>query len=123
MDENANPVWMLSLLLLAATGAQAAKVYSWTDSQGSFTTRMPLPGQKAKEVDLRVAPSSAVPRSVQVDNFNSLTGVDAKKEKEAAKLVIELLSRNRAAPCATTPATWCFRVRSAPNRRPSTMCA
>lgn len=32
------------------------------------------------------------PRSVQVDNFNSLTGVDAKKEEEAAKLVIELLS-------------------------------
>lgn len=29
---------------------------------------------------------------MQVDNFNSLTGVDAKKEKEAAKLVIELLS-------------------------------
>ena len=31
-------------------------------------------------------------RSVQVDNFNSLTGVDAKKEEEAAKLTIELLS-------------------------------
>ena len=54
----------------------------------------PPPGKNAKEVDLRVAPllGSSAPRSVQVDNFNSLTGADAKKEKEAAKLTIELLS-------------------------------
>lgn len=53
----------------------------------------PPPGQQAKEVDLRVAPLiGGAPRSVQVDNFNSLTGVDAKKEEEAAKLVIEMLS-------------------------------
>ena len=55
--KNANPVWMLSLLLLVATGAQAAKVYSWIDSQGVVHyTDAPPPGQKAKEVDLRVAP-------------------------------------------------------------------
>ncbi|HDX8401894.1 TPA: DUF4124 domain-containing protein [Aeromonas dhakensis] len=92
--ETAYPVWMLSLLLLATSAAQAAKVYSWTDNQGVVHyTDAPPPGQKAKEVDLRVAPFiGTAPRSVQVDNFNSLTGVNAKKEKEAAKLVIELLS-------------------------------
>ncbi|ELM3751629.1 MULTISPECIES: DUF4124 domain-containing protein [Aeromonas] len=92
--KTAYPVWMLSLLLLATSAAQAAKVYSWTDNQGVVHyTDAPPPGQKAKEVDLRVAPFiGTAPRSVQVDNFNSLTGVDAKKEKEAAKLVIELLS-------------------------------
>lgn len=92
--KTAYPVWMLSLLLLATSAAQAAKVYSWTDNQGGVHyTDAPPPGQKAKEVDLRVAPFiGTAPRSVQVDNFNSLTGVDAKKEKEAAKLVIELLS-------------------------------
>lgn len=92
--KTAYPVWMLSLLLLATSAAQAAKVYSWTDNQGVVHYRdAPPPGQKAKEVDLRVSPFiGTAPRSVQVDNFNSLTGVDAKKEKEAAKLVIELLS-------------------------------
>lgn len=92
--KTAYPAWMLSLLLLATSAAQAAKVYSWTDNQGIVHyTDAPPPGQKAKEVDLRVAPFiGTAPRSVQVDNFNSLTGVDAKKEKEAAKLVIELLS-------------------------------
>ncbi|HDZ8829640.1 TPA: DUF4124 domain-containing protein [Aeromonas dhakensis] len=92
--KTAYPVWMLSLLLLATSAAQAAKVYSWTDNQGVVHyTDAPPPGQKTKEVDLRVAPFiGTAPRSVQVDNFNSLTGVDAKKEKEAAKLVIELLS-------------------------------
>ena len=92
--KNADPVWMLSLLLLATSAAQAAKVYSWTDNQGVVHyTDAPPPGQKAKEVDLRVAPFiGTAPRSVQVDNFNSLTGVNAKKEKKAAKLVIELLS-------------------------------
>ncbi|WP_336290005.1 DUF4124 domain-containing protein [Aeromonas dhakensis] len=92
--KTAYPVWMLSLLLLATSAAQAAKVYSWTDNQGVVHyTDAPPPGQKAKEVDLRVAPFiGTAPRSVQVDNFNNLTGVDAKKGKEAAKLVIELLS-------------------------------
>ncbi|WP_440892589.1 DUF4124 domain-containing protein [Aeromonas dhakensis] len=92
--KTAYPVWMLSLLLLVTSAAQAAKVYSWTDNQGVVHyTDAPPPGQKAKEVDLRVAPFiGTAPRSVQVDNFNSLTGVNAKKEKEAAKLVIELLS-------------------------------
>lgn len=90
---NTYPVWALSLLL-ASMGAQAAKVYSWTDSKGVVHyTDAPTPGQQAKEVDLRVAPLiGSSPRSVQVEDFNSLTGVDAKKEKEAAKLVIELLS-------------------------------
>ncbi len=59
--KNANPVWMLSLLLLVATGAQAAKVYSWTDSQGSFTTRMPLPpARKPRRSICASPPSSAV---------------------------------------------------------------
>ncbi|MDF2392601.1 DUF4124 domain-containing protein [Aeromonas sp. 2MA4] len=92
--KNACPLWALGLLLLTSTAAQATKIYSWTDSKGVVHyTDSPPPGQQAKEVDLRVAPLiGGAPRSVQVDNFNSLTGVDAKKEEEAAKLVIELLS-------------------------------
>ena len=86
---------VLTLLLLTSFGADAAKVYSWVDSNGiTHYSDAPPPGKNAKEVDLRVAPllGSGAPRSVQVDNFNSLTGADAKKEKEAAKLTIELLS-------------------------------
>lgn len=92
--KNACPLWALGLVLLTSTAAQATKIYSWTDSQGVVHyTDAPPPGQQAKEVDLRVAPLiGGAPRSVQVDNFNSLTGVDAKKEEEAAKLAIELLS-------------------------------
>ena len=92
--KNACPLWALGLLLLTSTVAQATKIYSWTDSKGVVHyTDAPPPGQQAKEVDLRVAPLiGGAPRSVQVDNFNSLTGVDAKKEEEAAKLAIELLS-------------------------------
>jgi len=92
--KNACPLWALGLLLLTSTAAQATKIYSWTDNKGVVHyTDAPPPGQQAKEVDLRVAPLiGGAPRSVQVDNFNSLTGVDAKKEEEAAKLVIELLS-------------------------------
>lgn len=92
--KNACPLWVLGLLLLTSTAAQATKIYSWTDSKGVVHyTDAPPPGQQAKEVDLRVAPLiGGAPRSVQVDNFNSLTGVDAKKEEDAAKLVIEMLS-------------------------------
>ena len=92
--KNACPLWVLGLVLLTSTAAQATKIYSWTVSKGVVHyTDAPPPGQQAKEVDLRVAPLiGGAPRSVQVDNFNSLTGVDAKKEEEAAKLAIELLS-------------------------------
>ncbi|BEE15906.1 MULTISPECIES: DUF4124 domain-containing protein [Aeromonas] len=85
--------WTLTLLLITA-GAEAAKVYSWVDGNGvTHYTDAPPPGKKAQEVDLRTAPLiGSSPRSVQVENFNALTGADAKKEQEAAKLVIELLS-------------------------------
>ena len=92
---NKHGIGVLSLLLLTSFGTQAAKVYSWVDGNGiTHYSDAPPPGKNAKEVDLRVAPllGSSAPRSVQVDNFNSLTGADAKKEKEAAKLTIELLS-------------------------------
>ncbi len=59
--KNANPVWMLSLLLLAATGAQAAKVYSWTDSQGVVHyTDAPPPARKPRRSICASPPSSAV---------------------------------------------------------------
>lgn len=85
--------WMLGLLLMACN-AQAAKVYSWVDANGvTHYTDAPPPGKHAKEVDLRVSPLIGTsPHSVQVDNFNSLTGVDAKKAQESAQLTIELLS-------------------------------
>ncbi|MFM5226929.1 DUF4124 domain-containing protein [Aeromonas veronii] len=92
---NKHVLGVLTLLLLTSFGADAAKVYSWVDGNGiTHYTDAPPPNKSAKEVDLRVAPllGSNTPRSVQVDNFNSLTGADAKKEKEAAKLAIELLS-------------------------------
>ncbi|WP_204477858.1 DUF4124 domain-containing protein [Aeromonas veronii] len=91
---NKHGIGVLSLLLLTSFGADAAKVYSWVDGNGiTHYSDAPPPGKNAKEVDLRVAPLlGSAPRSVQVDNFNSLTGADAKKEKEAAKLTIELLS-------------------------------
>lgn len=92
---NKHGIGVLSLLLLTSFGADAAKVYSWVDGNGiTHYSDAPPPGKNAKEVDLRAAPllDSSAPRSVQVDNFNSLTGADAKKEKEAAKLTIELLS-------------------------------
>ncbi|WP_429137330.1 DUF4124 domain-containing protein [Aeromonas veronii] len=92
---NKHGIGVLSLLLLTSFSADAAKVYSWVDGNGiTHYSDAPPPGKNAKEVDLRVAPlqGSSTPRSVQVDNFNSLTGADAKKEKEAAKLTIELLS-------------------------------
>ncbi|HEH9440584.1 TPA: DUF4124 domain-containing protein [Aeromonas sobria] len=91
---NKHGIGTLALLLLASFAADAAKVYSWVDGSGvTHYTDAPPPGKSAKEVDLRVAPLiGSSPRSVQVDNFNSLTGADAKKEKEAAKLAIELLS-------------------------------
>lgn len=86
--------WMLGLLLMLSGAAQAATVYSWVDANGiTHYTDAPPPGKNAKELDLRVSPLiGTAPHSVQVDNFNSLTGVDARKEKEAAKLAIELLS-------------------------------
>ncbi|MGL5092657.1 MAG: DUF4124 domain-containing protein [Aeromonas sobria] len=91
---NKHGIGTLTLLLLTSFAADAAKVYSWVDGSGvTHYTDAPPPGKSAKEVDLRVAPLiGSSPRSVQVDNFNSLTGADAKKEKEAAKLAIELLS-------------------------------
>ena len=92
---NKHGIGVLGLLLLTSFGTDAAKVYSWVDGNGvTHYTDAPPPNKSAKEVDLRVAPllGSSTPRSVQVDNFNSLTGADAKKEKEAAKLAIELLS-------------------------------
>ena len=92
---NKHVLGVLTLLLLTSFGADAAKVYSWVDGNGiTHYTDAPPPNKSAKEVDLRVAPllGSSTPKSGQVDNFNSLTGADAKKEKEAAKLAIELLS-------------------------------
>ncbi|WP_421310494.1 DUF4124 domain-containing protein [Aeromonas veronii] len=92
---NKHGIGVLGLLLLTSFGTDAAKVYSWVDGNGiTHYSDAPPPGKNAKEVDLRAAPllGSSAPRSVQVDNFNSLTGADAKKEKEAAKLTIELLS-------------------------------
>jgi ABC-type glycerol-3-phosphate transport system substrate-binding protein len=92
---NKHGIGTLVLLLLTSFSADAAKVYSWVDGNGiTHYSDAPPPGKNAKEVDLRVAPliGSGSPRSVQVENFNSLTGADAKKEKEAAKLAIELLS-------------------------------
>ena len=86
--------WMLSLLLMAACTAQAARVYSWVDPQGvTHYTDAPPPGKNAKEVDMRVSPLIGTsPHSVQVDDFNSLTGVVVRKAQEAAPLEIELLS-------------------------------
>ena len=86
--------WLLSLLLMASCSAQAARVYSWVDPQGvTHYTDAPPPGKSAKEVDLRVSPLiGTAPHSVQVDNFNSLTGVDARKALEAAPLEIDLIS-------------------------------
>ncbi|WP_421212419.1 DUF4124 domain-containing protein [Aeromonas sp. 600479] len=84
----------ITLLLLTSFSTHAAKVYSWVDGNGiTHYTDAPPPGKNVKEVDLRAAPLlGSAPSSVQVDNFNSLTGADVKKEQEAAKLVIELLS-------------------------------
>lgn len=92
---NKHGMGVITLLLLTSFGTDAAKVYSWVDGNGvTHYSDAPPPGKNAKEVDLRVAPllGSSTPRSVQVDNFNSLTGADAKKEQEVAKLVIELIS-------------------------------
>lgn len=86
--------WILSLLLMLPGAAQAAKVYSWVDANGvTHYTDAPPPGKSAREVDLRVSPLiGTAPHSVQVDNFNHLTGVDEKKAQEAAKLSVELIS-------------------------------
>lgn len=91
---NKYDIGLVALLLLTSFGTHAAKVYSWVDGNGvTHYTDAPPPGKKVKEVDLRTAPFlSGAPRSVQVENFNSLTGVDANKKKEATKLVIALLS-------------------------------
>jgi hypothetical protein len=91
---NKHGIGILTLMLLTSFDVDATRVYSWVDGNGvTHFTDAPPPGQKAKEVDLRVAPLiGSSPRSVQVENFNSLTGVDTKKEKEAVKLAIELLS-------------------------------
>ncbi|MGL4716370.1 MAG: DUF4124 domain-containing protein [Aeromonas sp.] len=84
----------LSLLLLTSFGADAAKVYAWMDDNGiTHYTDAPPPGKNAKEVDLRVSSLLDSPsRSVQVDNLNSLLGLDATKIKEASTFAIELLS-------------------------------
>jgi hypothetical protein len=89
-----HPIWMLGLLLLMPCIAQAATVYSWVDANGvTHYTDAPPPGKRAKELDLRVSPLiGTAPHSVQVDNFNSLTGVDAKKAQETSPLAIALLS-------------------------------
>ncbi|UNP88405.1 DUF4124 domain-containing protein [Aeromonas encheleia] len=89
-----HPIWMLGLLLLMPCAAQAATVYSWVDANGvTHYTDAPPPGKRAKELDLRVSPLiGTAPHSVQVDNFNSLTGVDAKKAQETSPLAIALLS-------------------------------
>ncbi|MGY3903594.1 DUF4124 domain-containing protein [Aeromonas lusitana] len=89
-----HPTWMLGLLLMLAGTAQAAKVFSWVDANGiTHYTDAPPPGKNAKELDLRVSPLIGTsPHSVQVDNFNSLTGADAKKAQENIKPTIELLS-------------------------------
>ncbi|PJG58698.1 DUF4124 domain-containing protein [Aeromonas cavernicola] len=86
-------VGMLTLLLLTSFSADAAKVYSWVDSNGvTHYTDTPLPGKQAKEVDLRIAPFIGnAPRSVQVSNFNELTGKGAKQAQGEAKLSIALL--------------------------------
>ncbi|MGY4109679.1 DUF4124 domain-containing protein [Aeromonas encheleia] len=92
--KNVHPIWMLGLLLLMPCAAQAATVYSWVDANGvTHYTDAPPPGKRAKELDLRVSPLiGTAPHSVQVDNFNSLTGVDAKKAQETSPLAIALLS-------------------------------
>ena len=92
--KNVHPIWMLGLLLLMPCAAQAATVYSWIDANGvTHYTDAPPPGKRAKELDLRVSPLiGTAPHSVQVDNFNSLTGVDAKKAQETSPLAIALLS-------------------------------
>lgn len=87
------PIWTLALLLMVGT-VQAATVYSWVDANGvTHYTDAPPPGKHAKELDLRVSPLiGGSPHSVQVDNFNSLTGVDAKKAQESVQPTIELIS-------------------------------
>lgn len=89
-----HPTWTLGLLLMISCTAQAARVYSWVDPQGvTHYTDAPPPGKNARELDLRVSPLIGTsPHSVQVDDFNHLTGVDARKALEAAPLEIELLS-------------------------------
>lgn len=87
-----HPIWTLGLLLICTV--QAATVYSWVDANGiTHYTDAPPPGKNAKELDLRVSPLiGSSPHSVQVDNFNSLTGVDAKKAQESVQPTIELIS-------------------------------
>ncbi len=95
---NKHVLGVLTLLLLTSFGADAAKVYSWVDGNGiTHYTDAPPPNKSAKEVDLRVAPllGSSTPRSVQVDNFNSLTGADAKKEKKQPSWPSNFSPRNR----------------------------
>jgi hypothetical protein len=91
---NKHGIGMLTLLLLTSLSADAAKVYSWVDSNGvTHYTDIPLTGKQAKEVDLRIAPFIGnAPRSVQVSNFNELTGKGAKQAQDAAKLTIVLLT-------------------------------
>jgi len=85
---------VLILLLLSSFGAQGAKVYSWVDGNGMVHyTDAPPADKKVTEIDLRDPPKvGSTPRSVQVENFNALTQPDAKKEQEASRLTIELLS-------------------------------
>ena len=94
MDENSTPDMDAGPLaddLLHRPGGQS--LFLGRPSRGDPLHRRPPPGKNARELDLRVSPLIGTsPHSVQVDDFNSLTGVDARKAQEAAPLEIELLS-------------------------------
>ena len=94
MDENSTPDMDAGPLaddLLHRPGSQS--LFLGRPSRGDPLHRRPSPRQERRELDLRVSPLIGTsPHSVQVDDFNSLTGVDARKAQEAAPLEIELLS-------------------------------
>jgi len=50
-------LWLPALLLAGGLSAQAAQVYKWTDDKGvTHFSAQPPEGQKANEVDVKVAP-------------------------------------------------------------------
>ena len=107
---NKHGIGVLSLLLLTSFGTDAAKVYSWVDPQGvTHYTDAPPPGKNAKEVDMRVSPLVGTsPHSVQVDDFNHLTGADAKKAQEAAAKYAAQQHRYRANMIAETEMAFAY---------------
>ena len=63
------------------------------------------------------------PHSVQVDNFNSLTGVDARKALEAAPLEIDLISPEPGSTLRDNTGNIVFQGEILPRSRCNTMCA